>query len=130
MRPIGPMSRIGPIARSLARNAKQKKRQFFRSPLLQPAPQVEIITPLTITALPGTPARVTGVLFFVCRLTARTIMAETLVLAAEKREGRGSRGAGRLRKSGKIPGVVYGHKEATISVSLLHDDLTRAIRHG
>lgn len=57
-------------------------------------------------------------------------MAETLVLAAEKREGRGTRVAAQLRTTGKIPGVVYGHKEDTVSVSLLHDDLTRAIRQG
>jgi large subunit ribosomal protein L25 len=57
-------------------------------------------------------------------------MAETVVLAAEKRSGRGSRTAGKLRKQGRVPGVVYGHKEETVSVSLDADELASAIRHG
>ena len=42
-------------------------------------------------------------------------MAESVVLVAEERSGNGSRGARRLRKQGKVPAVVYGHKEATVS---------------
>src|SRR5688572_19699403 len=57
-------------------------------------------------------------------------MAETLVLSAEKRAGRGSRKARHLRTEGKVPGVVYGHKEETISVSLSLHDLAQAVRHG
>jgi large subunit ribosomal protein L25 len=57
-------------------------------------------------------------------------MAETLVLAAEKREGRGSRKARHLRVDGKVPGVVYGHKEETLSLSLSQHDLAQAVRHG
>src|SRR5260221_300040 len=57
-------------------------------------------------------------------------MAETLVLAAKKRDGNGTKVARKLRKSGEIPGVVYGHKEETISVTLSGDELTKAIRHG
>src|SRR5262249_37726638 len=56
-------------------------------------------------------------------------MAETVVLAAEKREGRGTRKADKLRKQGRIPAVVYGHKEDTVSVSVGHDDLMSAIAH-
>src|SRR5262249_45666692 len=29
-----------------------------------------------------------------------------------------------------VPGVVYGHKEATVAISLVRDDLEKAIRHG
>jgi large subunit ribosomal protein L25 len=29
-----------------------------------------------------------------------------------------------------IPGILYGHGEATLSVTLARDDLTKAIRHG
>ena len=57
-------------------------------------------------------------------------MAETLVLSAEKREGHGTRVARHLRTTGKVPGVVYGHKQDTISVSLAAEDLTWAVRHG
>jgi len=57
-------------------------------------------------------------------------MADTVVLVAQKREGRGSRQAHRLRAQGQIPGVVYGHKQETLSVSLAGDTLLAAIRHG
>jgi large subunit ribosomal protein L25 len=57
-------------------------------------------------------------------------MAETVVLVGEKREGRGTRGARRLRAGGRVPGVLYGHKEATVPVSLDGETLTAAIRHG
>ena len=57
-------------------------------------------------------------------------MAETVLIETEKREGRGSRFAGKLRKQGKIPAVLYGHKEETLSVSISHDALMNAIRHN
>jgi len=57
-------------------------------------------------------------------------MAESVLLKTEQREGRGSRLADKLRKQGKVPAVVYGHKEATLSVSVSHDELVSAIRHG
>src|SRR5262245_14862172 len=57
-------------------------------------------------------------------------MAETEVLAAQKRQGRGSRKADHLRKAGRVPAVVYGHKQDAVSVSVLLDDLARAVRHG
>ena len=46
------------------------------------------------------------------------------------REGRGTRISEKLRKLGKVPAVVYGHKEKTISVSVGHDVLLSAVRHG
>lgn len=57
-------------------------------------------------------------------------MAETVVLVTEKREGRGSRLAGKLRQQKKVPCVVYGHKQETLSVSVDHDPLVFAIRHN
>ena len=57
-------------------------------------------------------------------------MAESVVLVAQKRDGRGSRKAHRLRASGQVPGVVYGHKQATVSVALPGAELAHAIRHG
>ena len=57
-------------------------------------------------------------------------MAESLELPIEKREGRGTRTARTLRAQGHVPGVVYGHKEDTISVSVAADALMSAVRHG
>ncbi len=57
-------------------------------------------------------------------------MAESVVLVTEKRDTRGTRTARRLRGQGRVPGVVYGHKEETLSVSVATDDLVSAIRHG
>jgi large subunit ribosomal protein L25 len=57
-------------------------------------------------------------------------MAESVVLVATERDGHGSRVARRLRKQGKVPAVVYGHGEGTVSVALSADELTKAIRHG
>jgi large subunit ribosomal protein L25 len=57
-------------------------------------------------------------------------MAETVVLVAAERKEHGTRIARRLRKKGQVPGVVYGHKEATVAVAVSADELNRAIRHG
>jgi len=55
-------------------------------------------------------------------------MAETVSLKAEPRTGSGSRAAFKLRKQGLIPGIVYGHKEANVAVSVSAEALDRAIR--
>lgn len=57
-------------------------------------------------------------------------MTESVVLVTEKREGRGSREAAKLRKLEKVPAVVYGHKEETLSISVQQDTLMSAIRHN
>jgi large subunit ribosomal protein L25 len=57
-------------------------------------------------------------------------MAESLVLPIEKRDGNGTRTARKLRATGRVPGVVYGHKEETVSVSVAADELMSAVRHG
>jgi large subunit ribosomal protein L25 len=60
-------------------------------------------------------------------------MAEAEILEVKKRETRGSKAAHRLRtnkKEPRIPAVIYGHKEATESVSVPKDDLVRVLRHG
>ena len=56
-------------------------------------------------------------------------MADIVLLETSTREGHGSRKAERLRKQGKVPAVVYGHKEATESVSVSKDALLHAILH-
>lgn len=55
-------------------------------------------------------------------------MAGIISLKAETRAGSGSRAAFKLRKQGKIPGIVYGHKEANVAVSVSAEELDRAIR--
>jgi large subunit ribosomal protein L25 len=57
-------------------------------------------------------------------------MAESVVLTTEKRDSRGTRTARKLRAKGRVPGVLYGHKEETISVSVAADALLSAVRHG
>jgi large subunit ribosomal protein L25 len=57
-------------------------------------------------------------------------MAETTVLEAHSRTTHGTHQADKLRKQGKVPVVLYGHKEATVSLTLNRDDLAKAIRKG
>jgi large subunit ribosomal protein L25 len=57
-------------------------------------------------------------------------MAESVTLVAESRDSRGTHEARRMRKGGRIPAVVYGHQEATLTVSVGRDELYKAIRHG
>jgi large subunit ribosomal protein L25 len=57
-------------------------------------------------------------------------MAEAVTLTAQDRSQHGTRHARRLRKNGHIPAVVYGHKEATVPLTLPKDELYKAIRHG
>ena len=56
-------------------------------------------------------------------------MPEFVELEASTREGKGSKKAIRLRKGGKVPAVVYGHKKATESVSVSRDALLHAVKH-
>lgn len=55
-------------------------------------------------------------------------MAETVALAAQARQGRGSRKAAQLRKQGLVPGIVYGHKQDNVQVAVSAEELDRAIR--
>ncbi|QJW94263.1 50S ribosomal protein L25 [Frigoriglobus tundricola] len=55
-------------------------------------------------------------------------MSLVVTLKAQARTGSGSRAAIKLRKSGLVPGVVYGHKQANAQVSVKADELDRAIR--
>ena len=57
-------------------------------------------------------------------------MAEAVTLTTKPRKERGKMQTRRLRRQGLVPGVIYGHKEATVAVSCNAEDLTRAVRHG
>lgn len=57
-------------------------------------------------------------------------MAETITFATEARPGRGTRHSRSLRKAGRLPAVLYGHKEATVPLTLDLVEFSKAIRHG
>jgi len=56
-------------------------------------------------------------------------MAE-VVLVGQARPEVGTGAARRLRKQGRIPGVIYGHGEGTVAISVSADELQSALRHG
>lgn len=55
-------------------------------------------------------------------------MAETLNV--QPRESFGKRRSRRLRDSGSIPAILYGHGEANVSLTISSDEMAAAIRHG
>ena len=60
-------------------------------------------------------------------------MSEAVRIKVEPRDARKNKGTGtrvsrRLRKSGRIPAVIYGHKQAVVPVTLSHDDVLRMIK--
>jgi len=57
-------------------------------------------------------------------------MEETLVLKAQKREQTGSKSAAKVRKEGRIPAIVYGHKEEPVAISLDTHNLVEGLHHG
>jgi len=57
-------------------------------------------------------------------------MAKTLVLKAEVREQTGSKAVRKVRDQGKIPAVVYGHKEDPVAISLDAHDFVEGLHHG
>jgi large subunit ribosomal protein L25 len=57
-------------------------------------------------------------------------MAEANVLHAEQRTERGSRPAGRLRRAGKVPAVVYGLESETLAVTVPARELAHMLSGG
>ncbi len=57
-------------------------------------------------------------------------MADDVVLVAEARTEQGSRPAGRLRRAGSVPAVVYGLGSDTIPVKVPARELTNALAKG
>src|SRR5438552_784611 len=60
----------------------------------------------------------------------RQKMAQTAQVTAKQRSELGSRANKRLRDSGFVPGVIYGHKEAVVPVTLPKKDLVNHINLG
>jgi large subunit ribosomal protein L25 len=57
-------------------------------------------------------------------------MEKSLLLKAEIREQTGSGHAAKVRKGGRIPAVVYGHKKETVAISLDAHNLVEGLHHG
>jgi large subunit ribosomal protein L25 len=57
-------------------------------------------------------------------------MAKTLLLKAEIRERTGSKAVQRIRNQGRIPAIVYGHKEQPLSISLDAHNFIEGLHHG
>jgi large subunit ribosomal protein L25 len=55
---------------------------------------------------------------------------EIPTVKAASRKSAGSRAAARLRRSGKLPAIVYGHKENPVSVTLDRHDVEMHLTHG
>lgn len=55
---------------------------------------------------------------------------QSIQIAAEPRAALGSRANKRLRDTGKVPGVVYGHKEAVVPVTLPRKELVNHLNKG
>ncbi|MCG3179892.1 MAG: General stress protein CTC [Phycisphaerae bacterium] len=55
---------------------------------------------------------------------------ETFKMSALKRDPAGGRAAGRLRRKGLIPGIIYGHGETPLPVSLDAEQVTTHLHHG
>lgn len=51
-------------------------------------------------------------------------------LKAEPREAHGTRAARRLRRAGKLPGIIYGHGEKPEAVAVPIQDLGNLVEHG
>src|SRR3954454_6708909 len=57
-------------------------------------------------------------------------MAQTAQITIKPREQLGSRANKRLRNTGFIPGVIYGHKEAVVPVTLPKKEVVNHLNHG
>ncbi len=55
-------------------------------------------------------------------------MSDTLQV--ESRESLGSANSRRLRAEGKVPAILYGHKEEPVSLSVTHEQVRAALQHN
>lgn len=55
---------------------------------------------------------------------------QTVKIVAEKREALGSRANKRLRDAGKLPAVIYGHKQEVLPVAFNRKEMATAISKG
>ena len=57
-------------------------------------------------------------------------MGKTLLLKADVREHTGSKAVRRVREKGRIPAIVYGHKQEPVAISLDAHDFVKGLHHG
>lgn len=57
-------------------------------------------------------------------------LESTPMLDAEKRERVGSRHSGRLRTAGRLPAVIYGHKQEPVAIHLDNKVVVRKLEEG
>ncbi len=57
-------------------------------------------------------------------------MADSVTLVTQPRGTRGTHKARQLRRTGLVPAVIYGHKEATVPIAVQAEELGKIIRHG
>jgi len=57
-------------------------------------------------------------------------MADTIVLKAEVRKDAGTKFAKALRKNGKLPAVVYGHKKDSVALAFDARQFVTTLHHG
>lgn len=57
-------------------------------------------------------------------------MAKTLILKAEIREHTGTKAVQKVRLQGRIPAIVYGHKEKPIAISLDAHNFIEGLHHS
>jgi large subunit ribosomal protein L25 len=57
-------------------------------------------------------------------------MKKTLLLKAEVREHTGSKTVRKVREQGRIPAIVYGHKQAPTAISLDAHNFVEGLHHG
>jgi large subunit ribosomal protein L25 len=57
-------------------------------------------------------------------------MAKALLLKAEVRERTGSNAVRKVLKEGRIPAIVYGHKQTPIAISLDAHNFVEGLHHG
>ena len=57
-------------------------------------------------------------------------MAKMLLLKAEVREHTGSKAVRKVREKGRIPAIVYGHKQEPVAISLDAHDFVEGLHHG
>ena len=56
--------------------------------------------------------------------------SQSATVTAEPRDQLGSRANKRLRDSGKLPGVIYGHKQAVVPITLPKKEVVRHLDKG
>lgn len=59
---------------------------------------------------------------------AEAVTIEVQARDSQKNKGTGSRVSRRLRASGRIPAIIYGHKQAPVPISLSRDDVWMMIK--